>query len=272
MTTPIHVLDHGYVQLIDHMGTDQTVVEAARMSTGKGFLGWEPNGSPDHGGDAKLLSYLYSNGHHTPFEMCELAIEVQAPIFAVREWQRHRTQMFNEMSARYVQMPNLHYIPSPERVQAQSAKNKQGSEGALDPSLVAPFLHTVEEEQNTIYKNYDEAVRDGVALELARINTPVSRYTRMRAKANLRNWLGFLSLRAHSAAQYEIRVYAEAVGTIIESLWPRTYALWCEHTRDSVRLSASELKKLRTLLDPSAERPTIASLEAEPLWKKLGLL
>ncbi len=248
MTTipPIHVLDHGYVTLIDHMGTEETIIAAARMSTGKGFLGWEPNGTPEHKGDARLLEHLYANNHHTPFEMCELALEVQAPIFVVREWMRHRTCSFNEMSARYVQMPNLHYVPAIERVQKQATKNKQGSGEAVSGDDAIRFRNRIINGQDEIYERYEEDISEGIALELARINTTVSRYTRMRAKANLRNWLGFLTLRTHASAQFEIRVYADAIAAIIEELWPRTYALWVEHTRDAVKLSASEVAEIRT--------------------------
>ena len=125
------VLDHGYVSLVAHMGTDASVVEAARMSTGKGFLGWGPK--PDgSAGDEKLLAYLYEHQHHTPFEMVQLVIEAQAPVFVLRQWHRHRVPFsYNEHSGRYAEMPDLFYVPATERVRGKDVANKQGSGAAL---------------------------------------------------------------------------------------------------------------------------------------------
>lgn len=252
----VPVLDHGYVQLVDYLGDDSSVIEAARMSTGKGFEGWEK--------DARLLEYLYAHGHMTPFEMCELVIEVQAPIFVVREWFRHRTQSYNEMSGRYIQMPDLHYVPYIDRVQGQGKKNKQGSEGALADAFKLSYIEKVEDEQDQIYASYEAFIESGIAKELARINTPVSRYTRFRAKANLRNWLDFLRQRCAPEAQWEIRQYAEVVRQIVLDLWPRTYALWEEHTFHSVKLSRSEAETLRHYLSGMKAAPV-------EILKKLGM-
>ena len=217
------VLDHGYVRLVETWGSDERVIEAARMSTNTGFLGW---GTADAPGDEKLLRYLYENHHGTPFEMAGMIIEVQAPIMAIREWQRHRTQGYNELSARYTQMPDLHYLPDSSRVQAQSKKNKQGSDGELDPAIVDEFLRRIEAEQRAAYETYEWAIKNGIAKETARINTPVSRSSRMRATANLRNWLAFLTLRMAPSAQWEIRQYANAVGSLIQDAFPRTWTLF----------------------------------------------
>ncbi len=262
----IKVLDHGFVRFVDSMGTDGTIIEAARMSTDKGFQGWGPKCSrcglnaeaiisndSCHGelhdfkpGDEKLLEYLYSHAHHTPFEMCELAIEVQAPIFVFREWHRHRTQSFNEMSARYVQMPNLHYLPEVERFAPKQTGNKQ--ESSDKPYFAESDLRLCREnagfEQTEVYENYEYMLDQGVPREVARLNTPVSRYSKMRAKTDLRNWLGFLKLRMDKAAQFEIRMYAEAVASIVKALWPRTYALFEEYDLHGVRLSATEKAKV----------------------------
>lgn len=236
----IAVLDHGYVRLIDFMGSDETVIEAARMSTGRGFEGWEK--------DAPLLEFLYRNKHMTPFEMCELAVEVQAPIMVFREWHRHRTQSYNEFSARYAQMPNLHYLPAPDRVQKQSAANKQGSGEVFERRAALAILDDLAAEQNAVYSSYDRLVGEGVAKEVARLNTPVSRYSKMRAKTDLRSWLGFLLLRMAPNAQWEIRQYANAVAEIVKGIWPRTFALFEEYDRGALTLSASESRALRTLL------------------------
>jgi thymidylate synthase (FAD) len=233
----IPLLDHGYVKLIGHYGTEETVIESARMSTGKGFEGWDK--------DARLLEFLYRNGHMSPFEMCDLTVEVQSPIFVVREWQRHRTFSYNELSARYARMPDLHYVPTKERVAKQSSTNKQSSGGALCETEANEFRAAIQEQQERIYEYYTDAMNHlGVAREIARINTPVSRYTRMRVKGNLRNWLQFLALRLPENAQYEIRVYAEAVASIVKELWPRTYELFEEWTLGAVTLSRSEARKI----------------------------
>ena len=237
----IPVLDHGYVKLIGTMGTDETIIEAARMSTNKGFEGWDK--------DAKLLEFLYKHSHMTPFEMCELSIEVACPLFVRSEWHRHRTWSYNELSARYTQMPDVHYLPSASRIKKQSKTNKQGSAESLPEDLAKDILKNFEHEQSAIYAWYDSLVKAGVAKEIARINTPMSRYTRFRAKTDLRNVLGFLALRKPENAQWEIRQYADAIGEIVKEKWPRTYALFEEYTLNAVKLSASEAAALRFYLN-----------------------
>ena len=234
------VLDHGYVKYIDAMGNDESIIEAARMSTNGGFVSWEPyEGHPK--GDAGLLSYLYRNQHMTPFEMCDLIIEVRAPIFVAREWMRSRTQSYNEASARYAVMPDWHYIPEIDRMVKQSSGNKQAG-GVERLSVVDSIVvqDTIASEQRRIYEGYSQALDKGLAREVARINTPVSRYTKFRAKANLRNWLQFLHLRMAENAQMEIRVYANAVAELVKEFWPRTYALFEEHTLHGKHLSRTE--------------------------------
>jgi len=273
----VQILDHGYLKLVDSMGTEESIIEAARMSTGRGFEGWGPgyvcshcrirqgtgqeflstgDGRTHHAhnweptkGDARLLARLYKDQHSTPFEMCQLVVEVQAPIMVFREWHRHRTQSFNEMSARYVQMPNLHYVPEPSRIQAQSATNKQGSGASLPDDIGRKIADDLAVEQAEIYEHYDDLIDAGVAREIARLNTPVSRYSRMRASSNLRNWLHFLHLRMAPGAQWEIRQYANAVAEVIKVLWPRTYSLFEEHTLGAVTLSRSQAAKLAGQLD-----------------------
>jgi thymidylate synthase (FAD) len=215
-TTPI--LDHGYIGLIDRWGSDERIIESARMSTNKGFKGWDK--------DAKLLRYLYEHHHMTPFEMCGLTVEVQAPIFVFREWHRHRTQSYNELSARYTELPDLFYLPTRERVQKQSKKNKQGSDGEFSPheaNLVRGDMDACYAECRRLYV---DLLAQGVAREIARLVIPVAQYSRMRASANLRNWLAFLTLRMDPAAQWEIRQYANEVGKLIEAAFPRTWELF----------------------------------------------
>ena len=218
----IPVLDHGYVKLIETWGSDERFIEAARMSTGRGFEGWEK--------DEKLLAYLYNNKHATPFEMGGMVIEVKAPIFVFREWHRHRTQSYNEMSARYMPLPDENYLPTLERVidGANASKNKQAS-GVVPlegPSFVSEWLDEVEMLYKDAERVYDWGLQIGVPKELARLPVPVARYSRMRASANLRNWLAFLTLRKSSKAQWEIRQYADAVGALVAEHFPRTWALF----------------------------------------------
>jgi thymidylate synthase (FAD) len=226
---PIKLLDHGYLQLIESWGSDERIVEAARMSTGKGFLGW---GTTEKPGDEKLLRYLYEHKHATPFEMAGMIVEVKAPIFVFREWHRHRTQSFNELSARYAPLPNENYVPSIERLMTNSKTNKQagvfvGAE-ELTEETARMFQSALAANYNNGEALYQSALMNGVPKELARLCLPVARYSKMRASANLRNWLAFLTLRMDVAAQQEIREYANAVGTLVERLFPRTWALFHE--------------------------------------------
>lgn len=228
----VTVLDHGYVKLIESWGSDQRVIEAARMSTDGGFVSWDPyEGHPK--GDAGLLKYLYSHKHMTPFEMAGMVIEVQAPIFVFREWHRHRTQSYNEMSARYTPLPDVNYIPSVERLMINAGKsNKQAGtiKEAEDLTEVnAKYFQTDLKDCYALAEDrYQIALKNGVPKELARVLLPVGRYSRMRASANLRNWLAFLTLRDDVNAQWEIRQYAKIVDMMIANLFPRTHALYVE--------------------------------------------
>ncbi len=258
----INVLDCGYVQLIESWGSDERIIEAARMSTGKGFKGWgdlcklcggpawargqirtddrTDNPRPRYcsgcgpvdfeSGDEKLLKRLWDKRHSSPFEMAGIVIEVQAPIFVFRQWHRHRTQSYNEHSARYSPLPDLNYVPTVERLMMASKTNKQAgiAKGAAElteanaeifrEKLV--YMYSIQQELYTL------ALGSGVAKELARVHLPVGRYSKMRASGNLRNMLGFLALRDHPDAQWEEQQYAKAVGTIVQQLFPRTYKLF----------------------------------------------
>lgn len=235
----VEILDHGYLELVESWGSEERIIEAARMSTGKGFLGWgpaytqgvaaEPIGVP---GDEKLLRFLYENHHATPFEMAGLVIEVKAPIFVFREWHRHRTQSYNEMSARYTPLPDENYVPSVVRLLLNSKTNKQagtvaGSE-ELNADSARRFRHLLQCAYEEAEELYQIALGLGVPKELARIHLPVGRYSRMRASANLRNWLAFLTLREAPGAQWEIRQYAHALSALVAAKFPRTHALYVE--------------------------------------------
>jgi len=218
------VLDNGYVKLIDRWGSDERVIEAARMSTGKGFQGWDT--------DQKLLAYLYNHNHSTPFEMAGMVIEVKAPIFVFREWHRHRTQSYNEMSARYIPLPDEHYRPDAGNIQARTATvggNKQaGSASQHIPSEaeVGSWLLRLDAAYRCAQLVYEDGLALGIPKEISRLPVPVARYSRMRASANLRNWLAFLTLRMALNAQWEIRQYADAVGMLVAECFPRTWQLF----------------------------------------------
>lgn len=256
----IDVLDHGYVSLVEKWGSEEGIIEAARMSTGKGFLGWgveetcdrcggsgtnEPENGPgslckqcrgrrvfiNKPGDEKLLRFLYENHHATPFEMAGMTIEVQAPIFVFREWHRHRTQSYNEMSARYTPMPDMNYVPTIERLMMSGGSNKQ-AQGIKDRAVQESDCKTFQEQLVNMYAEqqsmYVVALEFGIPKELARIMLPVGRYSRMRASTDLRNWLGFLTLRMASGAQWEIRQYANALHALLKGAFPRTLSLFEE--------------------------------------------
>ena len=221
------VLDHGYVQLVESWGSDERVIEAARMSTGRGFQGW---GTAEAPGDERLLRYLWEHRHATPFEMAGLVLEVQAPIFVFREWHRHRTQSYNELSARYTPLPDVNYLPTVERLLRDAAgSNRQANRATGAPELTRDgaeeFRERLDEQYVEAERLYQRALAAGVPKELARCVVPVGRYSRMRASANLRNWLAFLTLRMDPAAQYEIRQFANVVGQVIASRFPRTWEL-----------------------------------------------
>jgi len=265
----VRILDHGYILLVESMGSDEGIIEAARMSTGKGFLGWgerfecktckclwRDNGdntvsllNPDKvscplcegdtnsackktPGDEALLRRLWTKKHTSPFEMADFMIEVQLPLFVRSEWQRHRTQSFNEFSARYAKMFDLNYVPETERMFPIKDGDKQAGtvDGAL--ALTPDAAENWKAMLNDLYDQaefvYQRGLAQGVPKELARLVIPTGRYTKMRAKANLLNWLKFLSLRLDPAAQWEIRQYAIAVENIVKELYPRTWALFDE--------------------------------------------
>jgi thymidylate synthase (FAD) len=248
----VQILDHGYLEVVETWGSDERIIEAARMSTDKGFQGWGPRHRvdcavlqepppgthpcdcpKDQPGDEKLLAYLWKNKHATPFEMAGAIIEVQAPIFVFREWHRHRTQSFNELSARYTPMPATDYVPTVDRLLLNAgSSNKQASTAAgakeLTESAARTWLFELERLQRQAQEVYEAGLSAGVPKELARLPVTVSRYSRMRASANLRNWLAFLTLRNHPAAQWEIRQYAAALQAELANVFPRTIALFEE--------------------------------------------
>lgn len=227
----VQVLDHGFVRLVELWGLGDCmredfeigIIEAARQSTQGSFRGW--------GQDFRLLKYLYENKHATPFEFAGMVIEVRAPLFVFREWHRHRTQSYNEMSARYEKLPDLYYVPSLERLidGSKPTVNKQASSSkVLSREEAELFQSTLSANCDNFAVQYQSDLEKGVPKELARCGMPVNWYSQMRASTCLRNWLGFLTLRMDPAAQWEIRQYANAVAKIVEEYFPKTYQLFQE--------------------------------------------
>jgi len=196
------------------------------MSTNKGFLGW---GTDDTPGDERLLRYLYRNRHTTPFEMAGATFEVQAPLFVLRQWHRHRTQSYNELSGRYVPMPDGDYFPDAAWLTPRPSQNKQKrgtSDRVPTNDEIDNWLRDLKDLFDLAQAVYQQGLDIGIPKERARIAVPVARFTRMRASANLLNWMRFLGLRADSHAQNEIRVYAHALADCLRNHFPRTMDLF----------------------------------------------
>lgn len=240
------LLDHGYLQLVEAWGSDRRIIESARQSTDKGFLGWGPtctecgwSKGEDHeagcsrpdtykAGDEKLLAYLWKNKHSTPFEFAGLTVEVQAPIFVFREWHRHRVPFgYSELSARYAPMPNLNYLPTLERCKAGGGHlTKQAAAAELSNPLTdeaaLDWLAGLEQLYEQSERVYQLGLKVGIPKELARLAVTVGRYSRMRATGNLRGWMAFLALRHAPTAQFEIRVFAQVIDEVLRQTFPRT--------------------------------------------------
>src|SRR5688500_5904902 len=246
------VLDHGLVRVGDYMGDDAAVVQAARVSYGRGTK----KVSEDRG----LINYLMRHRHTTPFEMCEIKYHVKLPIFVARQWIRHRTANVNEYSARYSILDNEFYIPAPEHLAAQASTNRQGRGDVLEGDAARRILDLLRADSERAYAGYAEmlnedgsgAARDpswpGLARELARMNLSLNFYTQWYWKTDLHNLLHFLSLRADAHAQYEIRAYAEAMIGTVERWVPVTADAFRQYRRGGTRLSAGGLDVVKRLI------------------------
>ncbi len=214
----INVLDHGFVRLVDHMGSDLSVVRAARVSYDAAWRAGE-----DQGSDKRLINYLWKNSHTTPFESVQFTFEVKAPIFVFRQWHRHRTFSYNELSARYRELPEEIYMPD---FRKQSLNNKQGSDGEFGSYELEILKNLFERSYRKSFEVYKHALDMGVARELARSVLPVATYSHMFCSVNLLNLLKFLTLRCDFHAQYEIRVYADAMLELIRPIVPECVGAW----------------------------------------------
>ena len=217
------VLWHGFVRLVEHMGSDLSIVRNARVSYDAEWRTGE-----DEGKDAKLLNYLIKNRHTSPFESCVFTFEVKAPIFVFRQWHRHRTWSFNEISARYAELPEEYYVPDVEQITEQSTDNKQMRTEEQHPH--AQFLQEdIKEAARASFKVYKQLLEQGCPRELARSVLPLGTYSHMFATVDLHNLMHFLKLRLHKHSQYEIRVYAEAMLELIEPIVPHSVAAFKKH-------------------------------------------
>lgn len=248
----VPVLDHGFVRAIDYMGDDAAVVQAARVSYGKGTRRVSE--------DAGLIRYLMRHRHTTPFEMCEIKFHVKLPIFIARQWIRHRTANVNEYSARYSILDREFYLPSPDHLAAQSASNRQGRGDVLQGAEAAEVLDLLRTDATRNFDHYVAMLnegaegtpvdpgRQGLARELARMNLTLNTYTQWYWKTDLHNLLHFLSLRADAHAQYEIRAYADAMMQMVKAWVPLTFAAFEDYRLGAVTFSAAMLAVIRQLL------------------------
>jgi thymidylate synthase (FAD) len=236
------ILDHGFLRVEDYMGTDASITEAARMSTGS-----QPRSEADERG---LLNYLMRHGHTSPFEMCEIRYRVKVPIFVARQWVRHRTANMNEYSMRYRPAITDVYLPAPENLARQDTENKQGRGKLLTSEEADSFLDTLEASCDIAKEDYQVAIADyDLAKELARIGLTLNTYTEFTWKTDLHNLFGFLHQRAGRHAQYEIRVYAEKMLEITKAWVPWAYAAFEEHRRGAFLLSKTMINVVRHVLE-----------------------
>jgi thymidylate synthase (FAD) len=266
------VLDHGFVRVVDYMGEDGAIVQAARVSYGRGTR----RVSEDKG----LINYLMRHRHTTPFEMCEIKYHVKLPIFVARQWIRHRTANVNEYSARYSILENEFYIPTPDKLAAQATTNRQGRGAVLEGEAAQRVLDLLRGEAERSYAGYaallneDDAgapidpERPGLARELARMNLSLNVYTQWYWKTDLHNLLHFLSLRADPHAQYEIRAYADAMLETVQRWVPLACAAFVEYRVNAATISATGLKVIRRMLAGEAVDQATSGLSPRE-WREL---
>ena len=276
---PISVLDHGFIRVVDYMGDDSAIVQAARVSYGKG--------TKKVNQDRGLINYLMRHWHTTPFEMCEIKFHIKLPIFIARQWIRHRTANVNEYSARYSILDKEFYLPSLEHIAPQSPKNHQGrSEGeVMDSQEAARVLEILKNDALQCYDHYEELMnsdnqgnildknKTGIARELARMNLPLNYYTQWYWKIDLHNLLHFLMLRADSHAQYEIRAYADAMLDVVKRWVPFAYDAFEEYRMHSVNVSRKGVEAIKRMIngeEVNQENSGMTKREWTELMEKFG--
>ncbi len=272
----VPLLDHGFIRVIDYMGDDSAIVQAARVSYGRGTRRVSE--------DAGLIRYLMRHRHSTPFEMCEIKLHVKLPIFVARQWIRHRMANVNEYSARYSVMDREFYIPAPEQLAAQSSANRQGRGAVLEGDEATEVLGLLRDDAARNYDHYvrmlnetaDGAVQDesrrGLARELARMNLTLNAYTQWYWKTDLHNLLNFCSLRADAHAQYEIRVYADAILAMVRAWVPAAHEAFCDYRLGAVTFSAQMLAVLRRRLAGEAVEQAGSGLSTREWSEMMGAL
>ena len=266
------VLDHGFIRVVDYMGDDAAVVQAARVSYGRGTKSVRD--------DAGLIRYLMRHHHTTPFEMCEIKLHIKLPIFVARQWIRHRTANVNEYSARYSILDREFYLPAAAQVAAQSAANRQGRDVAFAPDQAAQVIELLREDAERCYGDYQwllnrddddnpiDPDRPALARELARMNLTLNTYTQWYWKIDLHNFMHFLALRADAHAQYEIRAYAEAMVDVLQRWVPSTYEAFRDYRLGAASISATGLAVVRRLLAGEAVGQAESGLSKRE-WREL---
>ena len=266
---PFPILDHGFIRVVDYMGSDSAVVQAARVSYGKGTKRVSE--------DAHLINYLMRHAHTTPFEMCEIKLHIKLPIFVARQWVRHRTASINEYSARYSVLDSEFYIPEQQHLSAQSTLNKQGRDEPLDQDLATKVIRHMTDDAQQCYDHYEWMLNPdnrfgnhpSLARELARINLPVNFYTQWYWKINLHNFMHFVRLRADAHAQYEIRAYAEKMQEIM-ALWvPLCHDAFLNYKMNAVTLSEKATNVIRRKLAGESIGQENSGLSTRE-WKELS--
>jgi len=256
------VLDHGFVRVVDYMGDDAAICQAARVSYGKGTKSVQ--------NDEGLIRYLMRHWHSTPFEMCEVKLHVKLPVFVARQWIRHRTANVNEYSARYSILDREFYIPAPEHINAQSVVNNQGRGDVLQGEDAARVLDILKADSTRAYDNYESMIDEdgiGLARELARMNLPANIYTQWYWKVDLHNLFHFLRLRADAHAQYEIRVYADAICEMAADWVPFAFRAFEDYRMGAVTMSAQMVDCLRRMLKGEAVTQETSGMSARE-WRE----
>lgn len=244
------VLDKGFVRLIDYMGNDSSVVQAARVSYG--------SGTKSVNEDAGLINFLFRHKHTSPFEMCEIKLHVKMPLFVARQWVRHRTASLNEMSARYSIVPDEYFIPFPEACKSQDSINKQGSAQQLDKQMAMDAVGAIDQSSLDSFNNYKKLLEIGLSREIARTVLPQNMYTQMYWKIDLHNLLHFIALRSSEKAQPEIKAYADVILEEILKKWtPLCYDAFKNYRKGGMYFSSKQLEELKKTLDQSKVREFI---------------
>ncbi len=268
MYTAHPVLDHGFVRVIDYMGDDAAICQAARVSYGKGTKAIT--------NDEGLIRYLMRHWHSTPFEMCEIKFHVKLPVFVARQWIRHRTANVNEYSARYSILDREFYIPAPEHINAQSEVNNQGRGDVLEGDEAAQVLEHLKADSSRCYDHYEEMISQdgqaGLARELARMNLPANVYTQWYWKVDLHNLFHFLRLRADTHAQFEIRVYAEEICRLVADWVPAAYGAFADYRLGGANISQRGVEALRRMLQGEEVDAASAGMSAGEWREFCGVL